>query len=410
MNVMNVPQVTKRAIDSLMIAAAEAHRHRTDWISQGGTEDDGDAFIAHLVQQNVITDFQGKALADGISGPAKLGPYRVYDRVVAGRLGTLYRAVHEEFNQPVTLKIFPARLKDDPEKAARLAREARVSVQVDHPHVVRTYHIGRVGDVIFLAIEDLRGMTLADLLEQEQVLPYLNACRLIRQVALGLDHLHSLDIVHRDIQPGNIWVTDDGRAKLMEFGAARDALANLEHGGDDPAAQLTWLGNELLGSYDYISSEQAADEHSADARSDIYSLGCVLYRCLTGEVVFPDKNPVRKMARHANEPAPFVSEMNPDVPPDVSDVVATMLAKNPDDRYQSGEDLAWALEQVIGAEEKHLAVADEVSPDFLAWADSSSELVQPDEVPIVVAEPEFVDFVNWLAEVDAEEERRQGRG
>ena len=399
---MNVERVLEVVVDAEILSGEESREWDSYWKEQSQSPDDGDGLIAKLLDERIITEFHAKALRDGVPGPYRFGPYRVFDRIVVGRLGTIFRAIHEEFNQPVGLKVFSATLKDDPERSIRLARETRIAVQVDHPNVLRTFQVGRVGDIVFLAIEDLQGWTLADRLDEEEIIEPLEACRLIREAALGLAHLHSLEIVHRDIQPANIWLTDDGHAKLMEFGAARDALAaELDRGEDEE--DITSMQMELLGSCDYISAEQAADEHAADARSDVYSLGCVLHRCLTGEVVFPDQNPVRKMARHANESARYVSDVNPDVPKEISDVVVTMLAKNPDERFQKAEDVAWALEQVIEIEEEYQAVAEEISEDFLQWANSCQELDQIGDIPVVVAEPKFIKFAEWLSEHEEEE-------
>lgn len=357
--------------------------------------------ISRLVELQVITEFQGKGVLAGLQGPYKLGPYRVYDRIAAGRLGSVYRAVHDEFSQPVSLKLFPPTLNEDEERRTRLARETRVAAQVEHPNVVRTFQIGRLNGVIFLAFEDLEGESLASRLERDGRLPVLEACKLVREAAMALAHLHSLDIVLRDIQPANIWITAAGHAKLMEFGAARDALSYLDCDSPDGITGVA-IGSDLLGDYDYMSPEQGADPHGADFRSDIYALGCVLFHCLTGEVVFPDSNLVRKMLRHAREPVRFATEIDPEIPKAVSDIVETMLAKEPEDRYQTASDVVWALEQEISEEETLSAEVADIDPGFLEWAQSTSELAAPTEIHTVVAEPEFLEFFEWVGEQDDE--------
>lgn len=405
---MNVEQIVRLAVESGVLSEAAAGEHASAWEQAHGSSEDGDGFVEQLVRAEAVSDFHADALKAGIAGPYKLGPYRLYDRIAAGRLGTIYRAVHEEFDQAVSLKIFPAGLKDDSEKAMRLARETRIAVQVNHPNVVRTFQVGKVGEVVFLAIEDLQGETLASALEREKKLPVDEACRLIRDAAQGLSHLHELGIVLRDIRPANIWVTSDGHAKLMEFGAARDALADLDApdvGDVEDEIRGTYLSAELLASYDYMSPEQGADEMHADVRSDIYALGCILFHALTGDVVFPDVNPVRKALRHAREEPRLVSEVDPAIPHAVADVVRTMLAKQPEDRYQQPEDVVWALGGLITIEEDHEAVAEEINEDFLAWANSTGELSQDENIPTVVAEPQFIGFLDWVAEQEEEDER-----
>ena len=393
---MQVERTLQLVQDAEILSEEEAASWAEYWAEQGGDPEDGDGLTAALEEQQIITSFQGDAIRKGVPGPYKVGPYRIFDRVAGGRLGSVYRAVHEEFDQPVALKVYPADIGDDPERAMRLARETRIAVQVDHPNVVRTYQVGRVGESVFLSIEDLEGCTLQEDIATDGALDPVDACRLIREVALGLQHLHELEVVHRDIKPSNIWITESDHAKLMEFGAARDALADLVDRDDDDDDAMTLMRPELLGTLDYTSAEQAANESSADARSDIYSLGCVLFEALTGRVVFPDVNAVRKMARHASEIAPVVAEINEQVSTEISDVVATMLAKKPEDRFQTAKDAAWALEQVIDLEEKEDDIEAEINPSFLEWARANSESAAEDELQMVAADPGFISFVDEL--------------
>jgi serine/threonine protein kinase len=395
---VDVNAVLALIVEAEILNAEEAETWRA-WAEEQGTLADGNGLVDALLERKVLSGFQADALRQGIRGPYRFGPYRVFDRVAVGRLGTIFRAVHDEFRQPVGLKLFPPEVGADPEQAMRLGREMRIAVQVDHPALVRTFQVGRVGDVVFMAIEDLHGTVLADWLQEGEALEPLDACRVVRDVALGLAHLHALGVVHRDVEPANIWLLPDGSAKLMEFGAARDALAG-ELDDDGGAGEFTVMRAELLGSSDYSSAEQAADEHTADARSDIYSLGCVLFRCLAGRVVFPDRNPIRKMARHASEPVPHVSDLDPQIPRKVGDVAATMLAKDPDQRFQKAEDVAWALENAIEVAERRAAVAADISADYLAWAAACRDVEESDALPAVYANPELIEFVEWLARHD----------
>lgn len=392
---MNAAQIRQLVLDGRLADETLLEAVSSDWEQNGGTDEDGSGLVNFLVQRQLINEFQGQALLKNVTGPHKLGPYRVFDQVAAGHLGHVFRAVHEEFNQPVSLKIFPPAFTQDPERATRLARETRVALQVDHPNVVRTYQVGKVGDAIFLAIEDLQGETLTERLENERKLSVYTACNVAREAALGLAHLHSLEIIHRDVQPGTLWITCDNHCKLMEFGAACDALSflDVQEGGG-----AVTLSDELLGTYDYMAPEQAAGEQYADTRSDIYSLGCVLFHCLTGEVAYPDRNPVRKMMRHAREPLRNVAEINRDVPQSIADVVSTMLAKDPDQRYQKAEDVARALENLIATEELVVVKATDINPDFLEWAKENTDASN------VVADREFIDFLGWMADPDDTEE------
>ena len=416
---MDIGEIRRLLIAGQLMSADSVDAAMTGFKVDGGgsdDEDEGDEFVKYLIERQTITGFQGRAILHGVTGPYHLGPYRVYDRIVVGRLGNVFRAVHEEFDQAVGLKLFSESLLDDPGRSALLARETRVAVQVNHPDTVRTFQIGRIGDMVFLAIEDLQGETLAEKLDREEKLPLLEAFRVMRHVAMALEHLHSLDIIHCDIHPDNIWLSTDGRAKLMEFSAAHQTQAYLDMEDllDDLDELLAdeELSKELLdtvdfhrgGSYAHMPPEQGADENCADARSDIYALGSVLFQCLTGELPFQDENPVRQMLRKVYEPARPMTEIDEDFPEAAAKVVATMLAQDPKDRYQHAKDVVWALEQLLTSEVEHAIAVDEISREFLQWVYSSAELEEPDGIPLVAAEPEFIDFFDWLAAHDSHDD------
>lgn len=395
---MNVSQLRQLAIDNQLLPADQADERVRNWAARGSGTDDGDGFVNWLVADHVLTDFQGAALRAGVSGPYRLGPYRVLGRLTAGRLGDVYRAIHDEFQQPVSLKVFPATLNKDPEHVARLGREVRVSAEVNHLHVVRTYHVGCVGQVTFIAFEELQGETLAHRLERLGKLPYFEACQLLHQAAAGLAYLHSLDIIHRDICPMNLWVTTHDVVKIMEFGAARDALSFLDsqnESGDGGGLTVNQMDGMVLGHYDYMAPEQALDAHTADTLSDLYGLGCTLYHCLTGHVPFPDRNPVRQMLRHANEAVVPPSRLVPEVPQAVDDIVLKLLAKKPQDRFLSADDVAEALGQIAPLPPG--ATPDNIHQGFLDWLKTAAGEASGGIMEVAV-NPEFQEFADWLSE------------
>ncbi len=343
------------------------------------------------------TDFQASAQRAGIIGPYLLGPYRVTGRQVAGRLGDVFIAEHNETHQRVSLKIFPASLSRSRERLARLGRESRIALQVDHLHVVKTFQVGRVGEVSFIAFEELTGGTLQERLDRDGRLPFIEACQLIEQAALGLGYLHSLGIIHRDVCPANLWVTQHGMLKIMEFGAARDAMAYLDVQdlGGLTMNVLEQPDQQMLGHSDYMPADQARDPHSANVASDLYCLGATLFQCVTGQVPFPNMDPALQVRQHGEDPLPLLASFAPDIPEALQQLLSKAMAKQPEERYWSAEEFAVDLSQVVPP-----AVLPELEPlstDFLAWLRDSS--VEPSrEIPEVADYPaEHHEFLNYIA-------------
>lgn len=396
-----ITEIQQRILESGLLDETTLETEIADWFAaHADRTDDGQELLDRLVRAGHLSRFHADALADGHTGPFRLGAYEVHRILVASRSGAIYRARHVDFDQPVSLKVFS--LPDEAGTAVvnRIGREMRVAVALDHPNVVRTFQAGKVGEIYYLALEDLAGETLAARLAREGKLPYARACEVVRDAARGLAHLHENDIEHRDIAPRSIWLGDDGSVKLMEFGAAHDALAFLDVDEsvliEEPADHDA---DEPVNEYDYLPAEQVYDPRLADMRSDVYALGCTFYHCLTGAPPFHDRDPVRQILRHVFEaPAP-VSRISPEIPPQLDETLAGMLAKRPADRFQSARDVVWALDQYLVEREpaEEIKVVD-VSPQYLAWAKQQHPAEPPGiAVGDVAATPELARFLNWMA-------------
>ncbi|MFH1923360.1 MAG: serine/threonine-protein kinase [Planctomycetota bacterium] len=386
-----VDETRQQLIDNRLLSAEAADSQVARWREETKAPADapGEQWVDWLVEEQLLTEFQGDALRAGHTGPFMLGPYRVFGRVALGRLGNIYRAVHEALDQPVSLKVFPSSLKDDAEKVARMRREFRVSVELEHANLLRTFQIGQVGDVYYLAFEDLVGETLLERLDREGALPYREACKLIRAAALSLAYLDEKGLVHRDVHPGNMWITETGVLKMMELGAVRDALGEVVVPAEEEAVTTS---ETVIGTFDYMAPEQAQDAHAADHRSDIYSLGCALYHCLTGKTPFKEKNPIKLVIEHMTKMPPPVVEIVPEVPEKLSDAVHSMIAKSPDDRFQKASDVAWALERYVDPSQLVAPQLPEVSPEYLEWLGLVSEKAAESR------SPELAAFLSWLAD------------
>jgi serine/threonine-protein kinase len=387
--------------------ALDAHLAR--WRAEKGDAGAGDDFLHWLVDKQLITDFQRDALLSGHAVPTfQVGPYRIYEMVAIGELGSVFRAVHREHQQPVSLKLFPT-ASADPQTLAHIRRELRVAVETSHPNVVRCYEVGQVGGTYYLALEDLDGETLQARLKRQGFLPFAEVCRIGRDVACALEHLHQNDIVHRNVRPSNIWIAKDGSAKLMDFGGALDAFAAIDvEEGQQPAA------SKVLEDYTYASPEQARDPDTSDRRTDIYSLGATLYDCLAGRPPFEERHPIRQVVRLlCDEPAPL-STLNENVPLAFDEAMAGLLAKSPDARYQKAKHLVFALDQFVPLEaDAQWPITDQgvvnVSPEYMDYVLSKqAEDSQPAEGAEEMS-PEQVAFLQWMSTLKAvpDEEKPQ---
>jgi eukaryotic-like serine/threonine-protein kinase len=266
----------------------------------------------------------------------QLGDIRLEEFVGGGGMGVVFRGHDLKLHRTVAVKVLGPHTGDDIDSGRRFQTEARSAARLDHPNIARVHFVGEERGIRFLVFEFINGTNLRDLVNANGPLPLADALRYTLQIADALMHAWQRDVVHRDIKPSNILITTEGQAKLVDMGLAR--LENAEH----PDHELTATG-VTLGTFDYISPEQARDAHNADIRSDIYSLGCTLFFLLVGKPPFADGTALQKLLQHQAEAPPNLQQLRPDVSESVSEVVDTMLAKRPEDRFQNPAELLAAL-------------------------------------------------------------------
>jgi eukaryotic-like serine/threonine-protein kinase len=262
------------------------------------------------------------------------GRYALGARVGAGGMGQVYRARDRVLERTVAVKVLSAASTDDLELVARFGREARAAAALNHPNIVAVFDSGVDGDLHYLVMEYVEGQSLAGLMRRERPLGPRRVADVGRQVCQALAAAHAAGLVHRDITPGNVLVDPAGLVKVADFGIAKLAAAT------------TMTGDKVLGTAAYLAPEQAQGR-PVDGRSDLYSLGCVLYALLTGAPPFAGDSPVAMAARHVTEQPTPPSHHNPRVSPALEAVVLTALAKEPADRYQSAAAMAQDLERIV---------------------------------------------------------------
>jgi serine/threonine protein kinase len=293
-----------------------------------------------LVRRTWLTPHQVNQLFLGRGHDLVLGSYVLLDKVGSGGMGQVFKARNWKLGHIVALKLIRKERLASPEAVRRFHREIRLAAQLDHPNIVRALDADEVAGAHFLVMEYVDGTDLAHIVQKRGALPSAEACEYIRQAALGLQHAFERGMVHRDIKPHNLLVTSQGATlKILDMGLAR---ISQPAGDGEPGSIMTQEG-AVMGTPDYIAPEQALNSHQADIRADLYSLGCTLYFLLAGRVPFVGGSMTQKLLWHqARAPQPL-EEVRPGVPAEVAAVVQQLMAKKPDDRFQTPAELVDAL-------------------------------------------------------------------
>jgi serine/threonine protein kinase len=294
-------------------------------------------FATQLVREGVLTHFQAEQFLQGKWRRFTIGKYKVLERLGAGGMGSVYLCEHMLMRRRVAVKVLPESKSQDTSSLARFYREARAVAALDHPNIVRAYDIDQDDKLHFLVMEHVDGASLQEIVKRAGPLSVLRAAHYMRQAALGLQHAHeTAALVHRDIKPGNILVDRNGVVKVLDMG-----LARFFHDEED---QLTKKFDEnVLGTADYLSPEQALESHTVDIRGDIYSLGATFYYCLTGRTPFAEGSVAQKLIWHQTRAPKPIRTFRAEIPDGIVAIIDKMMAKAAADRFQSPQELADAL-------------------------------------------------------------------
>jgi serine/threonine protein kinase len=295
------------------------------------------ALAQALVQDGLLTRFQADQLMQGKWRRFFIGKYKVLERLGAGGMGSVYLCEHRVMRNRVAVKVLPTSRAEDRSSRERFFREARALARLDHPNIVRAIDIDEDDKLHFLVMEYIDGSNLQEIVKRFGPLDISRACHYISQSAMGLDHAYtSAGLVHRDIKPGNILIDRSGVVKLLDMG-----LARFFHDEEDRLTKE--LGENVLGTADYLAPEQARDSR-VDIRADIYSLGNTFYYCLTGRAPFAEGKVTQKLIwQQTRQPKPIRS-IRPEVPEELVAIIDKMIAKDPEERYQMPIEVVQALE------------------------------------------------------------------
>jgi len=315
----------------------------------------------------------------------QLGPYEVTAPLGAGGMGEVYRAHDERLDRDVAIKVLPEAMAQDADRLARFEREAKAVAKLSHPNILEIYDFGREGDVTYAVTELLEGETLRGPLEGGS-LGWRKAIEIAAAIADGLSVAHRAGIVHRDLKPSNVFLTNDGRVKILDFGLAGTFAVPGTGDTQSPTVSGYTDPGSALGTVGYMSPEQVRGE-PADHRSDIFSLGCVLYEMITGRRAFDRDTAPETMTAILREEPSDLSSFAAESPPALTNAVRRCLEKRPEARFQSGHDLAYVLRSVV---------QDESGPLAHAPSEEKSILVLP--FTNLSADPENEYFADGLTE------------
>jgi serine/threonine-protein kinase len=321
-----------------------------------------DEWARSLVERGRLTSFQADEFLAGRGAELVLGDYVLLDRIGAGGMGQVFKAQHRRMDRTVALKLIAPKAVEDEAAVKRFQREVKAAARLTHPNIVAALDAREERGRHYLVMEFVDGGDLSTVVRKHGPLPIEQAIECVLQAARGLEYAHSKGVVHRDIKPANLLLDAGGTVKILDMGLARfDGGV----GGEDDG--LTGTGN-IMGTVDYMSPEQALDTKHADARADIYSLGCTLYSIAAGRKPFDGDTVMKKLMAHRDAPIPSLAAARADAPPKLDAVLAKMLAKKPEERYQSMAEVCRALEACL----LHTAVDLEETTQFSASSSNSS--------------------------------------
>ncbi len=311
-----------------------ALRQVREQVAQGPPDLTLNRLARSMVRAGVLTNYQVDRLSEGHSNGFYVGKYKLLDVLGRGGMGTVYLAEQTTMLRLVALKVVTNIAGCHPGTLIRFKREARAVASLSHPNIVQAYDFDEIDGIPFISMEYAEGIDAADQVARFGKLSWSQAADHIMQAALGLEHARQAGLVHRDIKPGNLLISTKGEVKLLDLGLCMHS---------DNRKETLVTRDIQVGTVDLMAPEQAIDSHRVDTRADIYSLGCVFYALLAARLPFLGKNTAQKLMLHQTADPRPIQRHCPDVPPELAAIIAKMMEKKPEDRFQTPAEVAEAL-------------------------------------------------------------------
>ena len=293
--------------------------------------------VEEMVRHGRLTKFQAELMFKGKIKRLVIGNYIILEKIGQGGMGRVYRARHRRMDRIVALKLLPFSARESPEAIDRFELEVKAAARLSHPNIVTAHDADEAGGRYFLVMEYIDGVDLLTLVKEQGPLAVDTAVDYVLQASAGLAYAHSQKVIHLDIKPANLLLDKSGTIKILDMGLARidDLVSDIESA---PAEELIQDG-KVMGTVDYVPPERSSNPEAVDHRADIYSLGCTFHHLLTGRPPFGGSTILKRIRAHRVKPIPSLCKRRDDVPESLDAVYQRMLAKDPDDRYQSMEEV-----------------------------------------------------------------------
>ncbi|MBI1314168.1 protein kinase [bacterium] len=306
---------------------------------------DSKRIAEQLVKADLLTRWQAKFVVQGKAELLTLGSYVLLDRLGSGGMGVVFKARHRTMDRIVAIKTLHPEIARRKETIARFYREVKAAAKLVDRNIVTAYDAGQERDIHFLVMEYVTGRDLSAIVREMGPIAWRQAAELVLQAASGLQHAHRQGLVHRDIKPSNLLLDRDGTVKVLDLGLAR--LVSLDADQQEAAGEDVTRAGQIMGTMDFMAPEQAEDMSTVDGRADIYSLGCTLYFLINGRSMYPGRTVLNKMLAHRQQPIPPLTEKDTTIPPMLETIFRRMVAKDPDDRFASMQDVVGTLESAL---------------------------------------------------------------